>query len=379
MQGFINGIQGKIGSAIAKARDLASQVASAAKGALGINSPSRVFMEIGKFTGEGFVKGLTGTESDIKQAAESVIGKIREAFKGKNSKLDDQLIASVRSAQKKLTKLAADRAKVAEQIKKANDLATSVTNQAVALGGLSNLGRNGGGVRGVIDGIDAAITKIRQFNVQVNGLAEKGLRKDLLSQLIGLGPDQGAGLAKTLSSATDQQIAELNEAQKQLTAASKKLGQDSADKLFDAGEQASKGFLAGLKAQQKDVEDLMLTLARSMAKAIRTALGIKSPSKVFRSIGRYTMDGLGLGIEDRVSGVRRSVLGAANAITQPFGVSGSLGTVDVNSGRQGAAQRVGGSVTNNRTVAPVFHITEVGSAEATAERVMQRLAMAGGL
>lgn len=377
IQGMINGVKAMAGKIASAAKDVVKGAVDGAKSFLGISSPSKVFIEIGKFTGQGFVKGLQGTESEIRQAAEQVIGKIRDAFKGKNTRLDDRLIAQIQDTTKRLTKLAADRDAIAEKIKKANELAAQTTQNALSAFSLANLAKGGGGIQQLTDGVESAITQIQKFNSQINSLAKRGLRRDLLSQIIGLGPEQGAALATTLASATDAQLKNLNTAQKQLEAASKKLGRDSADNLFDAGKEASKGFLAGLKAQQDDVEDLMLTLARSMARSIRAALGIKSPSRVFRQIGRYTMDGLSVGLEDRLGSVQRSVLGAASAITDPFGASGSLGSVNVTSGRQAGA---GGRAAAASTRSQVNNITinEVGNGQVTADRILNRLALAGG-
>lgn len=383
IRGFINGVRSQAGALVSAAKGVVKGAVDGAKSLLGISSPSKVFAEIGKFTGQGFIKGLQGTEADIKQAAEQVIGKIRDAFKGKNTRLDDRLIANIRDTTKRLTKLAADRDAVAAKIQKANELATSVTTAALSTGSLQNLAQNATGIQGITDGVDSAVSQITKFNTQVNQLAKRGLRKDLLSQIIGLGPDQGSKLASTLSGATAAQLEDLNDAQKQLAAASKKLGQDSADNLFDAGEQASKGFLAGLKAQQDDVEDLMLTIARTMAKSIRSALGIKSPSTVFRRIGAQTMDGLSLGVDRQLSRVSRSAIRAASVLADPFGPGVTAprlaGARGFGAAAGGAA---GGPVTNStsttRTLAPVFNINEVGDAEVTAQRIFQRLAMVGG-
>lgn len=376
IRGMINGIKSMAGALVSAAKGVVSGAVDGAKSLLGIASPSKVFAEIGKFVGQGFIKGLRGTESDVRQASEKLVGLIRDAFRGRNTRLDDRLITRVQATTKRLTALARQREAIAEKIKKANELAANVTSQALGTGALSNF-QDASSVRSVTVGIEAALAQIRKFNSQVNALAKRGLNKNLLSQLIGLGPEQGARLANTLTGATKEQLADLNDAQKQLEAASKKLGRDSADNLFDAGKQASKGFLAGLKAQQKDVENLMLTLARAMAKSIRAALGIRSPSKVFAQIGRYTMDGLAVGVERRVSAVRRSVLGAASAITEPFGAGGSLGSVSVTSGAQAASQGRGAGGASRSQVNNIT-INEVGDGEVTAQRILNRLALAGG-
>lgn len=58
IQGFVNGIAGAIGSVIAKAREVASAAVAAAKDALGIRSPSRVFKSIGAQVLAGLTDGL---------------------------------------------------------------------------------------------------------------------------------------------------------------------------------------------------------------------------------------------------------------------------------------------------------------------------------
>lgn len=376
IRGLISGVQAKAGELASAAKNVVKGAVDGVKNFLGIASPSKLFIGIGKFVGQGFVNGLTGQADSIRRAAEEVIGKIREAFKGRNSRLDDVLIAQVKSGEKQLLALAARRESIAARIKQANELATSVTQQALSTGTLQTVGEGAGGVQGITDGIEAAIKKVQGFNRQVASLARRGLRKDLLSQLIGLGPDQGAGLAKTLSNATGDQLKDLNEAQKQLAASAKSLGQTSADVLFDAGEQASKGFLAGLKAQQAELNTLMKQIGKQLASSIRTALGIHSPSTVMAGIGVNTMRGLENGVKARISQVRRVAVGAASAITEPFGADVGVGSARAARGRQAGAQGSGGG---SRTTTNTFNVYEVGNAAATAERILNRLAAASGL
>ncbi|RLK22643.1 phage-related protein [Micromonospora sp. M71_S20] len=58
VQGLISGIRDMIPSAASVARSLAGSVRAAAESALGINSPSRVFMKIGGFVAEGMALGI---------------------------------------------------------------------------------------------------------------------------------------------------------------------------------------------------------------------------------------------------------------------------------------------------------------------------------
>jgi hypothetical protein len=84
VQGLINGITGMIGSAIAAAANLAGQVAAAAKGALGIHSPSKVFTDIGAQT-------MQGLENGIDDGSKAVVDKMGTLGKDMQTALNDQL------------------------------------------------------------------------------------------------------------------------------------------------------------------------------------------------------------------------------------------------------------------------------------------------
>lgn len=72
VQGMINGIGQMVGNLVGKVRDLAGSAIRAAKGALGIHSPSRVFRSIGENVGEGMVQGLNSQQRSVKNAANTM-------------------------------------------------------------------------------------------------------------------------------------------------------------------------------------------------------------------------------------------------------------------------------------------------------------------
>lgn len=65
IQGMVNGIKSMANAASNAAGDVANGVKSRVKGLLGINSPSRVFMEYGKNVGQGFANGIDSTMSTV--------------------------------------------------------------------------------------------------------------------------------------------------------------------------------------------------------------------------------------------------------------------------------------------------------------------------
>lgn len=66
--GLWNGIKSAFDSTIAKVKALASKLPSAVKKVLGIHSPSRVFAEIGMYTGEGFALGIERSYRQVQGA-----------------------------------------------------------------------------------------------------------------------------------------------------------------------------------------------------------------------------------------------------------------------------------------------------------------------
>lgn len=80
VQGLINGIGSMIGSAVAKAKELAGAVKNAVTGFLGIHSPSRVMNELGQYTGQGFADGLESQKEQITNVAADIAKSVKDQF-----------------------------------------------------------------------------------------------------------------------------------------------------------------------------------------------------------------------------------------------------------------------------------------------------------
>lgn len=85
-----------------------------AKSLLGIKSPSRVFMAIGKYVGQGFVKGVTGTREQVSTAMTKLVDLVKSSF--------DKVIDQRKSANAKLVALEKKRAKIDQQIDDARSI-----------------------------------------------------------------------------------------------------------------------------------------------------------------------------------------------------------------------------------------------------------------
>lgn len=82
IQGLIDGITSLAGAAIAKAVGIATSVANAVKGALGIHSPSTVFTDIGSQTMQGLQNGLDGGFQGVLDRAKALAQQLTDAING---------------------------------------------------------------------------------------------------------------------------------------------------------------------------------------------------------------------------------------------------------------------------------------------------------
>ncbi|MDM8326707.1 terminase [Staphylococcus felis] len=80
MEGLANGIKAGISWVVNAAKGVAERAVSAAKSALGINSPSRVFKEIGQFVSQGLGMGIEKDAYKAVSAVRSIVSRLTNAF-----------------------------------------------------------------------------------------------------------------------------------------------------------------------------------------------------------------------------------------------------------------------------------------------------------
>ena len=253
---------------------------------------------IASAVGGDFLKQLSGTAAQISAAMSQVADAVKNAFKGVKTDLDNKLLKKIDTSNKQLQVLARKRDEIAAKITAANQLRADSTNQANQFASLTSL-PNGGNTfdaGGILGGLNVRLKQIRDFGKNIKILGDRGLSKTLLQQLISAGPDQGAAYAKALVEATPAQLKAINSTQAQIAKASAQYGRDAADAMYDAGKQSGKGYLEGLKAQQKAIDNAMSDLAKKIQQAIKKALKIKSPSRVFAQLGQFTVAGFAQGV-----------------------------------------------------------------------------------
>lgn len=235
-------------------------------------------------------------------------GEIKRAFHGKQeSGLLRQLTNAGKSLikyEKKLTdvnkKLDAAKTKLNDLKQAASSLRDQVKSGVMSATDITRVAGNDKNVTmtDIMATMRESVDKSSAFSGALKSLQSRGVSKDIINQIAEAGIS-GGGLetAGALLSASDSEIAQINAMQKQINDNAKSAGKTAADSMYAAGIKAADGLVKGLTKKKKDIEDAMMKIAKSMEKAIKKALGIKSPSRVMMNIGHHTAEGFALGMQ----------------------------------------------------------------------------------
>lgn len=127
INGLIKGIRSMTKSAIEAITGVVGSVVNAAKKFLGIASPSKVFTQIGKWTGEGLALGIDDSQSTVRKAIEELSGILIDVAEN-NIQQEKEIRKKADADILKLRKDAAN--KIADLEKKSNDKILGIQESA---------------------------------------------------------------------------------------------------------------------------------------------------------------------------------------------------------------------------------------------------------
>ncbi|MFD3532035.1 hypothetical protein [Streptomyces sp. NPDC058664] len=302
------------------ARGMAAGVEAGVRAELQIASPSKKMQALMADVKAGIVRGLTGSKAAIRATAMDLVKDIWKAWEGQKTNKDSGLVTMVNREHAKLQTLATKRDALTARIVSAQNLLKSrieeqanyragVKSTAQGAASLSSLGLEQAQVTpgSIRAGLQQKLAKLRQFTRYITALTKRGLSKNLLRQLLAMGPEEGFAYAAALAGMTNADFKQVNSIQAQLDTEADSLARHGASTLYDAGVNSAKGLVDGLKSQQKAIEQQMIAIALGMQAAIKKALGIKSPSRVAHAIGVNFGQGLSGGTIASLPSVGRAV------------------------------------------------------------------------
>ena len=318
--GLMAGMLGSRAGVEQAARSMAAGVEAGVRAELEIASPSKKMIALAKDTGRGLIVGLTGTKAQIKATAMDLVKDIWAAWSGKKTNVDSDLVKMINKEHAKLQALANKRDALRSRLSSAQALLKSrieerdryradIRSSARSASGLSSLGLEPKQVTAssIKQGLGQKLAKLRQFTKWIGILTKRGINRNLLREVLAMGPEEGYAYASALVGMSNSDLKAVNSLQSQIDKESDTLGKRAASTMYDAGVNSAKGLVKGLQSQEKAVVDQMYKLAKAMEKAIKQALGIKSPSRVAHGIGLNFGQGLSGGTLASLPMVGRAV------------------------------------------------------------------------
>ena len=390
VRGLVSGIRNGIGQVTSAARNIAQKALDAAKNLLGIASPSKEFIKIGKFVRQGFVIGLmSGDKDEVIKAYSSMkdqVEKLKTDSKADAKKAEERL-KSLEARNKKLRKAkkvdaAAVKKNEREQAKQRKILKTAAEEQIKAEKALAKL--RGTGKKGLKDeytalkaaakqyeklaekleaakdayddakkvrddysksifdqysslasiptngdykeyaeaiaegmtdaktpfqayhdGMKQQIEDINLYAAKVQQARKLGLNDTMYKKLLESGTEALPFVEELLKGGAGA-ITDINTLSNDIELASSKLGKTASSNLYQAGVNAAKGIVEGLKSEMKPLEKVMTELANKIVGSLKKALKIKSPSRVMAELGKFVGKGLAEGLTSTAKEVEKA-------------------------------------------------------------------------
>ncbi|HCS0116136.1 tape measure protein [Listeria monocytogenes] len=327
------------------------------------HSPSKESKKLGGDFGTGYSLGIAdknkavtkaannlvasalGTESQIKKLSSTLkdkissaidaglhsknksVGQLKQAkalssIEGYIGQQTNKLAATAKKRDKVVAQLKAANTKMADLTKQSKEYAASITEKMQSYGSISNVDPEN--PRSIQAEMQKRLKEIKAFQANVEKLRKKGVSKDIISDILESGVENGSSYAQALAKSDAKTIKAINSTQNQINSASKSMGNTAANAMYSAGINAAKGLINGLNSQKKQLENTAKSIANTITNSVKKALRIHSPSRVAIELGKFFTGGLGNGVLAGAKGAVQStnkmvdkVVNAASNMTVP--------------------------------------------------------------
>ncbi|SNS50515.1 hypothetical protein [Actinacidiphila glaucinigra] len=278
---------------------------------------ARLLYDAGQLIIKGLIKGLESQYDKVRQSLVDLTSKIpKNASKGLKDRISKdrtkllQLAADWDAGAKKLEAARDKLDRIREDAKNFRD---EIRDKVIDTGDVTKIEDDS--FEGIKKGLTDAVEKAKRFAEVLKKLKALGLNATSFEQIASAGPEAGLKAAEEIANAGKDGVDSINDLQKELEKYATSAGNTASHYLFDAGIKAAEGLVKGLEKEQAAIEKQMLKIADAMVKAIKKALDIHSPSRLFRKLGQFVGKGFGLGVEDEQGRVERATNALASSAT----------------------------------------------------------------
>lgn len=175
--------------------------------------------------------------------------------------------------------------------------------------------------------------RLRGFNTKLQNLRKKGVSPALINEVAQLGSAEGGAVADALLEGSSADIKGINADVAAISSLSTAIGVSTADGMYKAGIDATKGLIKGLTADQKSLTQAATRISNTLVSTVKRSLGIRSPSRVFAEMGKYTTQGYIVGLDAMQPALNRRVDSLINVVPRRSSVNYSLdGTTSATTG-----------------------------------------------
>ncbi|ELP1216500.1 tape measure protein [Listeria monocytogenes] len=263
-----------------------------------------------------------GLHSKNKSAGQLKQAKALNSIEGYIAQQTNKLAATAKKRDKVVAQLKAANTKMADLTKQSKEYAASITEKMQSYGSISNVDAEN--PQSIQAEMQKRLKEIKAFQANVEKLRKKGVSKDIISDILESGVENGSSYAQALAKSDAKTIKAINSTQNQINSASKSMGNTAANAMYSAGINAAKGLINGLNSQKKQLENTAKSIANTITNSVKKALRIHSPSRVAIELGKFFTDGLGNGVLAGAKGAVQStnkmvdkVVNAASNLTVP--------------------------------------------------------------
>ncbi|WGL50638.1 phage tail tape measure protein [Nocardioides sp. BP30] len=268
---------------------------------------------------ENTVKALA-KQYDAILSGTNATGDGPSALAGFSKKLKAEMLAVSKITGDQINNLKDAQQALQDYEKAASDYAASIKDAVVATGDITTLGINqqtgGVSLSVLLSDMQSKVAAAEKFKIDMEKLTKAGLNQTDLQQLYAAGPDSLA-TADAILSGGAAAIKQINGLSAQLTATGAGLGAEASKTFYSAGINAAQGLVDGLKSKEDAVAALGKKMAKSLVDEVKKELKIKSPSRVFKEIGTFSVQGLDSGFN--TTAIKHIGSSSATTLIKGFG------------------------------------------------------------
>lgn len=298
INGYTKGIDNNLSNVVTTAKAIGKTAEETTKGYLGIQSPSRLFTEIGEYTIQGFTQGIMKEQVNL----------------GTVMRLTMQATAKIATdtMQNELSQLTI-----------INTNAFSGLSQATLTGmtGINNVITNAMATTKLITGTN--LSQILLLTIQ-NLTSLKAQYSLNFIEIINDTRTKMGSVKAVVSSDINALKTSFNSGMNQIVQVTKR-GMSSVvstcniyNEMYEKGQNAGEGFKSGLSSKEASIYATANAIAENVVRTITKALDIHSPSRVMLELGQYTMQGFGKGLENMQEYVGNIVTDTTKIVTKGF-------------------------------------------------------------